>query len=74
MSYENMLEKTHEAAEACSMLYSLLLDSDSETKQQYIRWAKVQMEKNENDIDGILTAAHELQETVYTVIDRRNSV
>ena len=24
------------------------------------------MEKYENDIDGILTAAHELQETVYT--------
>lgn len=69
-----MLEKTHEAAEACRTLCSLLLESDSETKQQYIRWAKVQMEKNENDIDGILTTAHELQETVYTVIDRRKSV
>jgi hypothetical protein len=61
-----MLEKTHQAAEACRTLYCLLLESDSETKQQYIRWAKVQMEKYENDIDGILTAARELQETVYT--------
>jgi hypothetical protein len=56
MSYETILEKTHEAAEVCRTLYSLLLESDSETKQQYIRWAKVQMEKSENDIDGILSS------------------
>jgi hypothetical protein len=73
MSYETILEKTHEAAETCRTLYSLLLESENEAKS-YIRWAKVQMEKNENDIDDILTTAHELQETVYTVIDRRKSV
>lgn len=73
MSYETMLEKTREAAEACRTLYSLLLESDSETTVHSVGQS-TDGEKRKRHRRHLDDGSRLLQETVYTVIDRRKSV
>jgi hypothetical protein len=44
--------------------------ASADEKKRYARWVKLELEKEDNDIDEIMNLARELQDLGYDILER----
>jgi hypothetical protein len=71
MSYDIMVDQTHDLAEECRRLHMYFVGASAYEKERYTRWVKLELEKEDNDIDEIMNLGRELQDIGYDILERR---
>jgi hypothetical protein len=72
MSYDIMVDQTHDLAEdVCRRLHMYFVGASAYEKERYARWVKLELEKEDNDIDEIMNLGRELQDIGYDILERR---
>ena len=66
-----MVDQTHDLAEECRRLHMYFVGASAYEKERYVRWVKLELEKEDNDIDEIMNLGRELQDIGYDILERR---
>jgi hypothetical protein len=74
MSYDVMVDLTHDLAEECRRLHMYFVGASAGEKERYARWVKRELEKEDNDIDEIMNLAREIQDLGYDILERRKGL
>lgn len=62
---------TRDLATAAQVFLDYTANSSKEEIIEFQRWAKMEMEKNDNPLDTILQASERIKDLAYDVMERR---